>query len=173
MNTPHNNSKSNVESVHLSGVPVPAAQRQAQDAPMGAPPSNTAPSNRMEGATDALILHAGVDSLYLSYAGHAYQTVVRIPRNDLGVFKQPLLPLTQHIFSFGGLQPSRTIFKGCKCAGNIKTIAFALDELGGVNNRHGAMQISDIEYSLKIAVSAAGTIMDWAEIEQIPGVWGR
>ena len=69
MNTSFDNSGSTVESAHPSSVPVPAAQRQAQDAPAGAPPSNTAPSNRMERDTDTLILHTGVDSLYLSYAG--------------------------------------------------------------------------------------------------------
>ena len=35
----------------------------------GAPPSNTAPSNRIESENDSRIVHTGIDSLYLSYAG--------------------------------------------------------------------------------------------------------
>ena len=42
---------------------------QLPDAQKGAPPSNTAPSNRIEGNSDAQILQTGVNSLYLSYSG--------------------------------------------------------------------------------------------------------
>ncbi len=35
----------------------------------GAPPSNTAPSNRIESENESRIVHTGIDSLYLSYAG--------------------------------------------------------------------------------------------------------
>ena len=53
----------------LDGEPVPDAQRQGQDAPAGAPPSNTAPANCISTKSDSRILRTGVDSLYLSYAG--------------------------------------------------------------------------------------------------------
>lgn len=53
----------------LDGEPVLGAQRQGQHAPAGAPPSNTAPANRIETESDTRTLRTGVDSLYLSYPG--------------------------------------------------------------------------------------------------------
>ena len=43
--------------------------QQPAAAALGAPPSNTAPSNCIVGDSDSRILLTGVDSLYLSYAG--------------------------------------------------------------------------------------------------------
>ena len=69
MDTSCDNSGTVLPSALLDGDPVPDAQRQGRDAPAGAPPSNTAPANRISTESNSRILRTGVDSLYLSYAG--------------------------------------------------------------------------------------------------------
>lgn len=54
---------------------------QLPDTQEGAPPSNTAPSNRIKGSHNSRVLRTGVDSLYLSYAGELKPEVEELLEN--------------------------------------------------------------------------------------------